>query len=73
MSEIEYKNILTIHKDLLTFEYDRDSKKIELSWFDEEGEEYMILLYDNGWHLEDSPIKDMELLEFFLKTFKEYK
>jgi hypothetical protein len=73
MTDIEYKNILTIYKDEYTFEYDRDSEFLYLYWVDEEGEEFSLLLYDTEWHLEECPIKDFDLLSHYLKTFKEYK
>lgn len=71
--EIEYRNTLVINLNELEVEYDIDTLCMFVNWIDDNCEENSVLVYDTEWHLEESPIKDSKLLDFYLKTFKEFK
>lgn len=74
--EIEYENqnIIQIEHEDFLIDYLIESNVIMLSWYDEENDEDMeVCIYSNNeWHLEESPINDIELLNNYLNMFKEY-
>lgn len=69
-TQVFYETVLMIRNGIYTFNYIKEFDIIELSYLDIEDDEQTLIIYQDGWHLDDSPFTDIILLEKYLDLFK---